>query len=333
MSNRVPSEGKPEALVIPDTPEPLDEDDYPEVPYWHEEDWIKHSERQKDHGEVVSRLGFLTDSDGNLVTESRIKFFTSTAKQVWNELYRHRLDPSSWTKKTPKAASYLAHVLKTNFPEFRYCDGDWKVERFAVIKYPDWCRDARESGRLTRMSQLSHVRCIFHFFFLAVSGARPSKRKIGDSNNISDNRRRKRAKAAGRSTAPPGAQVIDPGNGVLPNHSMSSLALPSTATPQDFPSASTAPPSSCLTPQESSTPPIVPTSARMPAHSDVSTLSPSSPNLSLPLSLPIPSEETPPSQVAARENTITADLDICGPPATETALVEQREQVQPRQVS
>ncbi len=78
----------------------------------------------------------------------------SIAKQAWNELYRLRLDPRSWTKKTPKAASYLAYIMKTNFDEFRYCDGDWKVERFAIIKYPDWCRDARESGHLIRTSDI-----------------------------------------------------------------------------------------------------------------------------------------------------------------------------------
>ena len=154
-SMSAPSEGKLDSLVIPDAPGPLDEEDYPDVLYWNEQSWIKHIERQRDRGEVIPRLGFLTDDMGNPVAESQIKAFTSIAKQAWNELFRHRLDPSSWTKKTPKAASYLAHVLKTNFTEFRYCDGDWKVERFAVIKYPDWCRDARESGRLSRMSYIS----------------------------------------------------------------------------------------------------------------------------------------------------------------------------------
>lgn len=146
-----PSEENPDTLVIPNAPQPLDEDDYPNVPFWHEEDWIKHTERQKDGGKVISRLGFLTDDSGNPMSESQIKIFTSTAKQLWNELYRHRLDPNSWTKKTPKAATYLASVLKNRFAEFCYCSGDWKVERFAVIKYPDWCRDARESGRLIRV--------------------------------------------------------------------------------------------------------------------------------------------------------------------------------------
>lgn len=148
-----PSEVKPEALVIPDAPESLDEEDYPDVPYWQESDWTTHCERQKDCGKTTSKLGFLTDDDGNPLPESRIKKFMSNAKLAWNELYRHRLDPSSWTKKTPRAASYFAHIMKTSFPEFRYCEGDWKIERFAIIKYPDWCRDARETGHLTRASQ------------------------------------------------------------------------------------------------------------------------------------------------------------------------------------
>jgi hypothetical protein len=42
-------------------------------------------------------------------------------------------------------------MMKAKFPEFCLCDGNWKAERFAIIKYPDWCRDTRGSGRLTRM--------------------------------------------------------------------------------------------------------------------------------------------------------------------------------------
>jgi hypothetical protein len=144
------SSRKIESLVIPPAPEMLDEDDYSNVPYWHESDWSNHCERQRDRGRSVPKLGFLTDDDGSPVVESRIKDFMSHAKQAWNELYRHRLDPASWTKKTPSAATFFAHMMKEKFSEFCYGAGNWKVERFAIIKYPDWCRDARESGRLTR---------------------------------------------------------------------------------------------------------------------------------------------------------------------------------------
>jgi len=90
-----PNEGKPNVLIIPNPLEPLDEEDYPEIQYWHDENWIKHIEQQKDCGESVLQLGFLTDRDRNLIAELWIKIFMSTAKQAWNELYCHRLDPSS----------------------------------------------------------------------------------------------------------------------------------------------------------------------------------------------------------------------------------------------
>src|SRR6267154_4821572 len=79
MSVHAPSEGKPDALIIPDAPKPLDEEDYPDVQYWHNRDWINHTKRRKDCGETVPRLGFVTERVGNLVSESLMKIFTSTA--------------------------------------------------------------------------------------------------------------------------------------------------------------------------------------------------------------------------------------------------------------
>ena len=84
MSVPTPGKGKPdsEVLIIPDALEPLDNEDYPNVQYWHDKDWIKHTERQRDREASVLRLGFLTNRDGNIVLESQIKVFTSTAKQA-----------------------------------------------------------------------------------------------------------------------------------------------------------------------------------------------------------------------------------------------------------
>jgi hypothetical protein len=148
-----------ETLIIPVAPEALDEANYPDIPYWNESNWTSYTERQRDHAKPISRLGFLTDEDGKALGESRIKEITSSAKQAWNELYRHRLDPVSWTKKTPKVATFFTHMMKVDFPEFCFCDGNWKVERFAIIKYPDWCRDVRESGRLTRVRTQNSFDC------------------------------------------------------------------------------------------------------------------------------------------------------------------------------
>ncbi|KAH9161164.1 hypothetical protein EDB89DRAFT_1914071 [Lactarius sanguifluus] len=150
-------DAKPETIDIADAPELLKEDDYPDIPYWHESVWTDYCEWQKDRGNSVHKLGFLTNKDGDPIVESRVKEFMTHAKQSWSELYRHRLDLLSWTKKTLPAGSFFTHEMKVQFSEFHYCGGNWKAERFAIIKYPDWCQDARESGCLT------HALLIFSF--------------------------------------------------------------------------------------------------------------------------------------------------------------------------
>src|ERR1700761_1849686 len=147
-------DGQFDTLLIPDAPENLEEDDCPDVPYWEESAWAKYVDQQKDRGQVVSKLGFLTDKDGRAVSESRIREMTSHAKQAWAELYYHRFDPGTWTKKTPIVTKYFVHSMKDKFHEFRYCNGDWKVERFAIVKYPDWCK-VRSTGCLVRACTLS----------------------------------------------------------------------------------------------------------------------------------------------------------------------------------
>ncbi|KAH8976817.1 hypothetical protein EDB92DRAFT_1924245 [Lactarius akahatsu] len=210
----IPRDAKPETLDIADAPEMLEEGGYPDVPYWHESDWADYCERQKDRGKSIHKLGFLTNKDGDPVVESCVREFMTYAKQSWNELYRHRLDPASWTKKTPAAATFFPHEMKAQFSEFRYCDGNWKAERFAIIKYPDWCRDARESGRLTRIW--------------------PSKHKANEDNGKKEDRKRKKAKTKA-AAPPPGVQVIDldndPSAGSTPTH----LTPPATSIPATIP--------------------------------------------------------------------------------------------------
>ena len=326
MSVRAHSKDRSEDVVVPDVQEPLYEEDYPDVPYWHDKDWITHTERQKDRGNVVTRLGFLTDRDGKVVSESQIKAFTSVAKQAWNKLYRHRLDPSSWTKKTSKVASFLANTLKAKFVKFCYCNGDWKVGRFAIIKYPDWCRDGRDSGRLTRTPILSLVACFFLFqvcslfpSFSVVLGARPSKRRIGDSDNTNDNRRRKKVKA--EPMVPSGTQVID-----LVDDVPTGSGLPSF---QTDPSTSTT-----LQPQPPRLAQQVPLT---PAIVSVATANISSPppNPTTLPSPPAPSDSTgdaPPRlarQLLTSEN--TASSVILSPPTMDAALGQQveRRQINP----
>jgi hypothetical protein len=69
------SKGKPEMLVVPDAPALLDEEDYPFIPYWQEEDWMTHCECQKDCGKVTPKLSFPTDHDRKSLNYATTKKF------------------------------------------------------------------------------------------------------------------------------------------------------------------------------------------------------------------------------------------------------------------
>ena len=107
-----PSDAKAATLIIPEAPEMLDESNYLGVPYWYETDWLGDSGQQRDGAKSISKLNFLTDKNGRPVMELWIKEFTMQAKQLWNELYCHCLDPSLWTKKTLTAASYFINKMR-----------------------------------------------------------------------------------------------------------------------------------------------------------------------------------------------------------------------------
>jgi len=87
MPYTTPNQDKSDTLDTPDPPQPLNQEDYPYVHYWHEDDRIKFTDQQHNSGQVPSRLGFLTNKDGSPILESWIKTFMSAAKQAWNELY------------------------------------------------------------------------------------------------------------------------------------------------------------------------------------------------------------------------------------------------------
>ena len=197
----------------------------------------------------------------------------------------------------------------------------------------------------------------FTFFspaFLAILGARPSKRRIGNDDNSNDNRRRKKVKA--KSTVLSGAQVIDLVDdvpaGSTTSRSATSSTLPSASIPQNPLSVSIASPSSCLDQQVLLAPAIIPvpttqfsppppshqseafsTSVHIPVESNAPTPSSNISNPSSSLSPPVPSGETLPSQsMAGESSTITISV-ISSPPAADTAPSEQGQQVQPRWVN
>lgn len=129
-------------------PDDLDQEDHDEVPFWTRLDWFQHESREKDGGIDINKLYFLTDDSGNPPSSSRLREFWRTAKAAWIALYQVRQDPESWGKKTPLAADYFYSTMKNAFPEFRYCENNWKADQYATYKFPDWKANTRNTGKL-----------------------------------------------------------------------------------------------------------------------------------------------------------------------------------------
>jgi len=140
-------------LDIPHPPPPCSHDDFPSVKFWKKETWIDAENQHREKGGSLPRLRFVEDKDGNKVSEGRLKAMTEKAKVIFNTLYHLRNDPPSWKAKTQPAGEYFSNTMCLAFEEFRWCENDWKVEQFAVVRFPDWSRHTREGGgRLLRMS-------------------------------------------------------------------------------------------------------------------------------------------------------------------------------------
>ena len=136
--------------IIP-TPATLKQDDYPDVPYWKKQDWDTFVERRKLANKNPPWNAFLTDQHGDVLSKQRYNELWADAKLAFNSLYYRRVDPTSWSKKTDLAATYFYNTITAKYPEFRLCEGNWKIHLWTTERYPDWVKNVRKAGGLQRM--------------------------------------------------------------------------------------------------------------------------------------------------------------------------------------
>lgn len=130
---------------MPPSPDTCDKADYPDVKFWTLVEWQQY--QSKFGGK---KLDFLTNEDGETIGKNRLKEMSAEARILFNELYRHRKDPETWSARHVVAGAFVSNSMRQKFPEFRWCEGDWKVQAFATARYPNWAADSRGVGRLKR---------------------------------------------------------------------------------------------------------------------------------------------------------------------------------------
>ncbi|KAF8799949.1 hypothetical protein BYT27DRAFT_7263333 [Phlegmacium glaucopus] len=134
--------------ILPPALSELDPEDYPDARYWTQSSWTEYKKNQLNQGSTIFGLGFLCDADGNRVSKDRLDAMTKRAKQLWNTLFRHRQDPFTWGKKGDFVADFFSRQMRNSFPEFGLCEGNWKADAFAIVRYPDWSSKVRSSGTI-----------------------------------------------------------------------------------------------------------------------------------------------------------------------------------------
>jgi len=194
-------------LVIPGALEELDPDDYPSGLFWTQTSWNTHKKNQVNQGTNPFNLGFIRNEDGTRVSKDRLMAMTKRAKQLWTSCYHLRMDPPTWTKKCDDAALFFSRNMRISFSEFSLCENDWKVEAFAVIRYPDWASDVRGSGTLTRKSSFDSILFKTVYALFQVNDHRRESERATTKKNLDQNRRNRRLPLQRYVPAPPSSTL------------------------------------------------------------------------------------------------------------------------------
>jgi hypothetical protein len=165
-------------LVTPPAPGALQQSQYGTVKFWTKASWQEYVDRAKNRnsGREPTLTECITDEKGVQISKQRLKELWEDAKIAWNSLYYRRLDPSTWSKKHTTAADYFYNTILQKYPEFRLCDGNWKLQMWATKRYADWTKNVRGGSGLSRM--FPYIQFIF-YSSLNLQGADPSIIQVG----------------------------------------------------------------------------------------------------------------------------------------------------------
>ena len=134
----VPNPSSADRLNSPTAPASCKREDYEDVKFWTKDEWKKHQSDCKTRNKECGKLDFLTDENNKKVSPTRLAAMSTKARELFTTLRRHKRDPDSWGARGAEEAEYFSNCMRVAFPEFGWCENDWKVHAFATERYPDW---------------------------------------------------------------------------------------------------------------------------------------------------------------------------------------------------
>ena len=180
-SHQSASHNSTNTFVTPPAPGALQQSQYGAVKYWTKASWQEYVDRAKDRnsGHEPTWTEFITDEKCLQMSKQRHKELWEDAKIAWNSLYYRRLDPTNWSKKHTTAADYFYNTILQKYPEFRLCEGNWKLQMWATRRYSDWTKNVRGGGGLSRMFLYHTIQFTF-YSSVYLQGADPSITQVGE---------------------------------------------------------------------------------------------------------------------------------------------------------
>ena len=117
---------------------PLDKSNFPDVPFWTKSSWSDYVTKEADQGLKHSAMMFLTDRQGNQLSEDRILEIESMARASWARMALANYAPDDWHDVAQVPADYFYNTMQVAHPEFTYADGPWKCRAYGLIHYSSW---------------------------------------------------------------------------------------------------------------------------------------------------------------------------------------------------
>lgn len=137
----------------------LKKEDYPNVPYWNQDDWRSiRAKLKEDNGlataqsdantKETKRQDYITSCDGAKLSPAQAAEFRATARQLWTSIGKVEKLPLSWGQACHRHHSYYRYHMYQAHPELTLCAGHWKCDLLAKHEYPSWYHNHGEALNL-----------------------------------------------------------------------------------------------------------------------------------------------------------------------------------------
>lgn len=81
---------------------------------------------------------YIEDANGNVVDGFKLKDIFTHMRSIWSGLLIVNRAPTTWGKADVEILRHFHLEMRVKFPEFAFCENDWKADCLASTHYPSW---------------------------------------------------------------------------------------------------------------------------------------------------------------------------------------------------